>query len=392
MTEHLTSHAWLSRDNATGSLAGVRVLDLSRVVAGPLCAQMLADHGADVIKVESAQGDETRRLGPPFTEPGQAAYFSALNRGKRGICLDLSQATDQQVIRDLLSEADVLIENFLPGTMEKWGLGYETVLADQFPKLVYCNISGFGKTGPLGGLPGYDAVLQAMCGVMSINGSAASGPTRVGVPIVDQMTGYTAFSGILMALFARTTTQRGQRVEATLFDTALSMLVPHGLNWMTSGVVPDLIGSAHPNIPTYDRFDVGDGQMFLGIVNDAQFVRFCKRINRLDLCENPLFETNSQRMANRHALRDEMALALKNFSRAQLCQDLMEAGVPAGPVNTVAEAMQQPHAKARDMVIERPDYRGIGLPIKLSGTPGHVGCRPPRLGEHNDEIIKKSPI
>lgn len=388
MTEHLTAQAWQSTSNSTGSLAGVRVLDLSRVVAGPLCAQMLADHGADVIKVESAQGDETRRLGPPFTEPGQAAYFSALNRGKRGICLDLSQGTDQQVIRDLLSETDVLIENFLPGTLEKWGLGYESVLGQQFPKLIYCNISGFGKTGPLGGLPGYDAVLQAMCGVMSINGSAASGPTRVGVPIVDQMTGYTAFSGILMALFARTTTQRGQRVEATLFDTALSMLVPHGLNWMTSGVVPDLIGSAHPNIPTYDRFDVGDGQMFLGIVNDAQFVRFCKRINRLDLCENPLFETNSQRMANRHALRNELALALKNFSRAQLCQDLMEAGVPAGPVNTVAEAMQQPHAKARDMVIERSDYRGIGLPIKLSGTPGQVGRRPPKLGEHNDEIIK----
>ncbi len=388
MTDHLTSHAWRSTDNFTGSLAGVRVLDLSRVVAGPMCAQMLADHGADVIKVESAQGDETRRLGPPFTEPGQAAYFSALNRGKRGICLDLGQSTDQQVIRALLSEADVLIENFLPGTMEKWGLGYEAVLAEQYPRLVYCNISGFGKTGPLGGLPGYDAVLQAMCGVMSINGSAASGPTRVGVPIVDQMTGYTAFSGILMALFARTTTQRGQRVEATLFDTALSMLVPHGLNWMTSGVVPELIGSAHPNIPTYDRFDVGDGQMFLGIVNDAQFERFCKRINRLDLCENPLFETNSQRMANRHALRNELALALKNFSRAQLCQSLMEAGVPAGPVNTVAEAMQQPHAKAREMLVERPDYRGIGLPIKLSGTPGQVGRRPPRLGEHNEEIIK----
>lgn len=392
MSEHLTSHAWRSTDNSTGSLAGIRVLDLSRVVAGPLCAQMLADHGADVIKVESAQGDETRRLGPPFTEPGQAAYFSALNRGKRGICLDLSQTRDQQVIRELLSEADVLIENFLPGTMEKWGLGYESVLADQFPRLVYCNISGFGKTGPMGGLPGYDAVLQAMCGLMSINGSPASGPTRFGVPIVDQMTGYTAFSGILMSLLARARTQRGQRVEATLFDTALSMLVPHGLNWMTSGVVPDLIGSAHPNIPTYDRFDVGDGQMFLGIVNDAQFVRFCKRIDREDLCHNPLYETTSQRMANRQALRKELALALKSFSRAQLCQTLMEAGVPAGPVNTVAEAMQQPHAKARDMVIERPDYRGIGLPIKLSKTPGQVGQRPPRLGEHNDEIVKKSPI
>jgi crotonobetainyl-CoA:carnitine CoA-transferase CaiB-like acyl-CoA transferase len=292
----------------------------------------------------------------------------------------------------LLAEADVLIENFLPGTMEKWGLGYEADLADQFPKLIYCNISGFGKTGPLGGLPGYDAVLQAMCGVMSINGSAASGPTRVGVPIVDQMTGYTAFSGVLMALYARSRTQRGQRVEATLFDTALSMLVPHGVNWMTSGIVPELIGSAHPNIPTYDRFDVGDGQMFLGIVNDAQFVRFCKLIDREDLCNDPLFQTNSQRMANRSALRNALADALKHFSRARLCQDLMEAGVPAGPVNTVAEAMQQAHASAREMLIERPDYRGIGLPIKLSGTPGQVGCRPPRLGEHNDEIIKKLSI
>lgn len=388
MSVRLHPDAWLKQGETTGALTGIRVLDLSRVVAGPLCAQMLADHGADVIKVESAQGDETRKLGPPFVEPGQAAYFAALNRGKRGICLDLTQAQDKEVIEALLAEADVLIENFLPGTMEKWGLGYETHLAAKFPTLIYCNISGFGRTGPLGGLPGYDAVLQAMCGVMSINGDPQSGPTRVGAPIVDQMTGYTAFSGILLSLFARMRTQRGQRVDATLFDTALSMLIPHGSNWMTSGLVPELIGSAHPNIPTYDRFDVGDGQMFLGIVNDAQFVRFCKKIQREDLCDDPLFATNTQRMANRQALRQALGLALKNFSRAALCQALMEAGVPAGPVNTVPEAFQQPHALAREMVIERPDYRGIGLPIKLSDTPGQAGRRPPKLGEHNAEIVK----
>lgn len=388
MNEHLSPNAWLRQDHSTGSLAGVRVLDLSRVVAGPLCAQMLADHGADVIKVESALGDETRRLGPPFVKPDQAAYFSALNRGKRGICLDLGQPDGRQIIHELLAEADVIVENFLPGTMEKWGLGYETTLASQFPRLIYCSISGFGRTGPLGGLPGYDAVLQAMCGLMSINGDAQSGPTRIGVPIVDQVTGYTAFSGILMALLARQRTGRGQRVDATLFDTALSMLIPHGLNWMSSGQAPALTGSAHPNIPTYDRFDVKDGQMFLGIVNDAQFARFCQHIEREDLCLNPLFLNNSQRMANRQTLRQELERALKNFSRSALCESLMNAGVPAGPVHTVPEALEQAHAHARDMVIDRPDYRGIGLPIKLSDTPGRAGRCPPGLGEHNDEIIR----
>ena len=388
MTDRLNTDAWLNPAETTGALAGVRVLDLSRVVAGPLCGQMLADHGADVIKVESAQGDETRRLGPPFVEPGQAAYFAALNRGKRGLCLDLSLEQDREIIEALLAQADVLIENFLPGAMEKWGLGYETKLAAQFPQLIYCNISGFGRTGPLGGLPGYDAVLQAMCGLMSINGDSQSGPTRVGTPIVDQVTGYTAFSGILMSLFARVRTGRGQRVDATLFDTALSMLIPHGVNWMTSGLTPELIGSAHPNIPTYDRFDVGDGQMFLGLVNDAQFVRFCKTIQREDLSLHPSFATNVQRMAHRQELRQAMATALKDFSREQLCQALMDAGVPAGPVNTIPEAFKQPHTLAREMWIERPDYQGIGLPIKLSDTPGQAGRRPPKLGEHNIDIIK----
>ena len=384
----LTDAAWLDTNAKQGSLVGLRVLDLSRVLAGPLCAQMLSDHGADVIKVEAPQGDETRLLGPPFVEPGQAAYFSAINRGKRGLSLDLTKPTDRAILEALLVNADVLIENFVPGTMAKWGLGYDEYLATAFPKLIYCSISGFGGSGPLANLPGYDAVLQAMCGLMSINGEPQAGPTRIGVPVVDQVTGYNAFSGIMMALWARIRTGQGQRVEATLFDSALSMLIPHAANWMNSGKTPALTGSAHPNIPTYNRFEVGDGQIFLGIVNEGQFKKFCKHIQREDLLNNPMFNSNASRMTNRDALRHEMEVALKDFKRADLCKDLMALGVAAGPVHTVPEAFQQPHTAARNMFIQRDDYQGVGLPIKLSKTPGSAGVRPPRLGEHNPDIIR----
>lgn len=389
MRAPINPHAWLDQANATGSLAGVRVLDLSRVVAGPLCAQMLADHGADVIKVESRLGDETRHLGPPFLEPGQAAYFSALNRGKRSLELDLSKSDDRAVIEALLVDADVLIENFVPGTMQKWGLGFDDYLSNKFPQLIYCGISGFGSEGPLGGLPGYDAVLQAMCGLMSINGDAQTGPMRTGMPIVDIVTGYNAFAGITMALLARARIGHGQRVDATLFDTALSLLIPHAVNWMASGQTPGLWGNAHPNIPTYNRFDVGDGQMFLGILNDAQFVKFCKRIGRDDLALDARFQTNTSRIENRDVLHAQMDQALKTFTRAELCKSLMEIGIPAGPVHNVAEALEQPHTAARDMLITRPDYRGLGLPIKLSSTPGKPGRKPPKLGESNLEILTR---
>lgn len=389
MSAPINPHAWLDTTNATGSLAGVRVLDFSRVVAGPLCAQMLADHGADVIKVESRLGDETRHLGPPFLEPGQAAYFSALNRGKRSLELDLSKSDDRAVVEALLLHADVLIENFVPGTMQKWGLGFEDSLSKKFSQLIYCGISGFGAEGPLGGLPGYDAVLQAMCGLMSINGDAHTGPMRTGMPIVDIVTGYNAFSGITMALLARARIGHGQRVDATLFDTALSLLIPHAVNWMASGQTPGLWGNAHPNIPTYNRFDVGDGQMFLGILNDAQFVKFCKKIGRDDLALDARFQTNTSRIENRDVLQAQLDQALKPFTRAELCKSLMEIGIPAGPVHNVAEALQQPHTAARDMLITRPDYQGLGLPIKLSATPGQVSRKPPKLGESNLEILNR---
>src|SRR5690554_671280 len=291
--QHPAESVWRSRPDNTGALRDVRVVDLSRVLAGPLCTQMLADHGADVIKIEPPFGDETRQLGPPFDEHGIAAYFGAVNRGKRALSLNLNTDRDRQVLLSLLEGADVLVENFLPGTMEKWGLGYETVLAQRFPRLVYCSVTGFGDDGPCGGLPGYDAVLQAICGLMSINGSPQSGPTRIGIPIVDHLTAYTAMCGITMALLERSNTGKGQRVESTLYDTALSLLIPHAANWMQSGKAPELLGSAHPNIAPYDSFQASDGAVFLGILNDAQFARFCRCIDRSELATDPRFVSNA---------------------------------------------------------------------------------------------------
>jgi len=381
-SQHTAQSVWETRPDNTGALRGVRVVDLSRVLAGPLCTQMLADHGADVIKIEPPFGDETRQLGPPFDENGIAAYFSAVNRGKRALTLKLDTEHDQQLLLQLLEEADVLVENFLPGTMEKWGLGYESVLAERFPRLIYCSITGFGDDGPCGGQPGYDAVLQAMCGLMSINGSPESGPTRIGIPIVDHLTAYTAMNGITMALLHRERNGQGQRVEATLFDTALSLLIPHASNWMQSGKPPQLLGSAHPNIAPYDSFQASDGAVFLGILNDVQFSRFCRRINRPELAKDPRFDSNASRLAHREALRTEIEAAFAHYRKAELCQQLMDEGIPAAPVNTVPEALEHPHARHRDMRVERAGYRGLGLPIRLSASPGRPGTNPPHFNQH----------
>ena len=369
------------------ALAGLRVLDISRVLAGPLCAQMLADHGASVIKVEPPDGDEARRFGPPLDERGEVAYFGALNRGKRSIAIDLSRPAGRAVLERLLADADVLIENFLPGTMEKWGLGYDATLAARHPRLIYCSVSGFGGDGPLGGLPGYDAVLQAICGLMSVNGEADSGALRIGVPVVDYLTGHNAFSGVLLALAALERTGLGQRVEATLFDTGLALLVPHASNWFYSGRVPQRMGSAHPNIAPYDRYAAADGDVFLGVVNNGQFKRFCECVSRPDLATDPRFVDNSARLANREPLRAEIERTLIDFPAAELCEKLMRHGVPAGPVNDVAQALSQPHAAHRAMVLDQQGHRSLGLPVKLSATPGRAGALPPRLSEHADAIL-----
>ena len=372
---------------ATGALAGLRVLDLSRVLAGPLCAQMLADHGASVIKVEPPDGDEARRFGPPLDERGEVAYFGALNRGKRSIAVDLSRPAGRAVLERLLAGADVLIENFLPGTMEKWGLGYEATLAARHPSLIYCSVSGFGADGPLGGLPGYDAVLQAICGLMSVNGTPDSGALRLGVPVVDYLTAYNALSGVLLALAARGSSGLGQRVEATLFDTGLALLMPHASNWLYSGRIPQRMGSSHPNIAPYDRYAAADAEIFLGVVNNGQFKRFCECVSRPDLADDPRFTDNSLRLANRDALRAEIERTLVSIPAAALCEDLMRHGVPAGPVNDVAQALSQPHAAHRQMLVEHDGHRSLGIPVKLSANPGRPGHRPPRLGEHSNAIL-----
>jgi len=372
-----------------GALAGIKVVDLTRVLAGPLCTQTLADHGADVVKVEPPAGDETRKLGPPHDLSGNAAYFSALNRGKRSISLDLSKPDAQEVLHRLLADADVLVENFLPGTMERWGMGFEQALRERYPKLIYCAISGFGQDGPLGGLPGYDAVLQAMCGLMSINGEESIGAVKVGIPIVDHLTGYVALTGILMALHARGRTGTGQRVEATLFDTALSLLLPQASNWFASQKVPELLGSAHPNIAPYDKFKAQGGDLFIGILNDGQFRRFCTHVGLDDLPADERFVTNARRVDNRLALKPLIEEAIAGIECGQLCDSLMRAGVPAGPVNSVPSALQHPHTKHRGMVVHQEKYTGLRSPVRLSGTPGSPGRSPPGFAQDTDDILTK---
>lgn len=372
-----------------GALDGVRVLDLSRVLAGPLCTQMLADHGADVIKVEPPGGDETRQLGPPFDAAGDAAYFSAINRGKRAIALDLSLPEGRAVLLRLLAHADVLVENFLPGTMERWDLGYES-LSRRFPRLLYCSISGFGADGPLGGLPGYDAVVQAMCGLMSVNGSPDTGPMRLGVPAVDHLTGYVACTGILMALYARERTGKGERVEATLFDTGLSLLVPHAANWFVSGQAPRLLGSAHPNIAPYEKFRAGDREIFLGVANDGQFRKLCECLALPALAQDARFASNPARVTHRVELRAALETAFAAHEADALCRELMRRGVPAGVVNAVPDALRHAHASHRGSTTEDDGYRGIAPPARLGTTKWRRTRRPPRFAEHTNEILAEA--
>ncbi|MGF6768248.1 crotonobetainyl-CoA:carnitine CoA-transferase CaiB-like acyl-CoA transferase [Paraburkholderia sp. GAS199] len=377
------------RGMSRGALHGLKVLDLSRVLAGPFAAQILADHGADVTKIEPPQGDETRELGPPFVDES-AAYFHGLNRNKRAISLDLSCSQGREVLLAMLADADVLVENFLPGTMKKWGLDYPDVLQARFPRLIYCRISGFGNSGPLSAMPGYDAVLQAFCGLMSINGHRESGPTRIGIPIVDTAVGLSSVIGILLAVAERAGSGLGQMVDTSLFETALSLLHPHPANWFASGNTPVLTGNAHPNIAPYDTFTAARGEIFIGVVNDGQFRRFCNVIGRAELVSDARFATNRARVENRAALRKEIEPVIRDFDAADLCSRLTEAGVSASRINSVAEALQHPHTLARDMVVELDGYKGVGIPVKLSRTPGSVRTPPPSFAADTEAVLRET--
>jgi crotonobetainyl-CoA:carnitine CoA-transferase CaiB-like acyl-CoA transferase len=359
----------------SGALHGVRVVDLSRVLGGPFCGQILGDHGADVLKIEPPQGDETRTWGPPF-EHGVASYYMGLNRNKRGLRLDLASDAGREQLLALLDGADVLIENFKTGSMERWGLGYES-LAARFPRLVHCRVSGYGADGPLGGLPGYDAALQALCGIMSVNGEAGGEPLRVGVPVVDMVTGLNAAIGILLALQERERSGRGQFVEASLFDCGLSLLHPHAANLFGGGKTPTRTGNAHPNIYPYDAFPTRTTAIFLAVGNDGQFRKLCEVIGAPQLATRSEFESAGARSVNRDALRRELVELLAALECEPLVERLSAAGVPCAPILGVREALAHPHTAHRGMTVSLDGYRGIASPIKLSRTPATYRLPPP---------------
>lgn len=367
-----------------GALQGCKVIDLSRVLGGPYCTQILGDHGAEVFKIEPPSGDETRGWGPPFLD-GTASYFLGVNRNKYGLSLDLSAPDGQAFLKTLLQDADVLVENFKPGTLEKWGLGPETLQA-QFPRLIHCRISGFGADGPLGGLPGYDACAQALCGLMSVNGDADSEPTRVGLPVVDMVTGLNAALAILMAVNERHRSNQGQFLDITLFDCAISLLHPHAANFFLSNNVPQRTGNAHPNIAPYESFSTQDGELFLAVGNNRQFELLAQVLEDTDLAQDPRFTSNADRLAHRAELRARLSGLLKEHVAADLAQVLLKKGVPAAPVLNVAEILDHPHTRHRGMVLEQGGYRAIASPIKLSRTPAALRRLPPSFGEHTERV------
>jgi crotonobetainyl-CoA:carnitine CoA-transferase CaiB-like acyl-CoA transferase len=371
-----------------GALHGVKVVDLSRVLGGPYCTQILADHGAEVIKLEPPHGDDTRNWGPPFIND-VAAYFSGVNRNKQGLSLDLSSDDGRQLLLELLAEADVLVENFKPGTLERWGMGYADVLSLRFPKLVHCAITGFGTSGPLGGLPGYDAIIQAMAGLMSVNGEEESGPMRVGVPIVDMVTGMNAALGILMALYERESSGRGQSLDTSLYDSGISFLHPHLANFFANGALPKRTGNSHPNIAPYATYKTGDEPIYLAVGNNRQFAKLCELLGAPEVADDPRFIDNATRCANRTGLRECLEALLVDHSCESLAQTLIQAGVPAGPVHDIATVVAHPHTKHRGMVVDIGEYRGTASPIKLSRTPATYRKPPPALGEDSKEIMTR---
>lgn len=372
-----------------GALDGLKIIDLTRVLGGPYCAQILADHGADVVKLEPPQGDEVRDWGPPFRD-GLSAYFSGVNRNKRSLGLDLRQPEGREVLMTLLEGADVLMENFKPGSLEKWGIGYDDVLAKRFPKLVHCQISGFGGNGPFGGLPGYDAAIQAWNGLLSVNGEPGSTGVRLGIPLVDLGTGLYSAIGILAALYERQQSGLGQYIEATLFDCGWALQHPHAPNFFQSGNAPKLTGNGHPNIYPYDLFPTKGRPIFLAVGNDGQFRRLMQKLGRPEVADDPRFLHNPDRSVNRDALAEVLTPLCANHDGLELATDLLKSGVPAGAALSVPDVAVHPHTLAREMVVEKDGYQGTGIPVKLSRTPGSVRSIPPNFGEHGREILREA--
>ncbi|MDQ0175365.1 crotonobetainyl-CoA:carnitine CoA-transferase CaiB-like acyl-CoA transferase [Bacillus chungangensis] len=376
-----------------GALEGVRVLDLSRVLAGPLCTMILGDLGADIIKVEAPGGsDDTRTWGPPFKE-GVSAYYLCANRNKKSITVNLKTDEGIRIIKKLVRESDVVVNNFKVGTMERLGLGYE-VLKEVNPGIVYCSITGFGESGPYKDLPGYDYIIQAMSGLMSITGTDESGPQKVGVAITDILTGLYACIGIQAALLEKEQSGVGQSVDISLFDAGISALVNIASNYLMSGKIPQRLGNTHANIVPYQMFSTADGEMVIAIGNDRQFAVFCSLIGKEELASDPRFQTNASRVANRQLLIPILQEVLAQKATADWQQLCHQHGIPCGPINNLQQLFQDPQVQAREMVVtsEHPvagEIKLVGSPLKLSKNPVQVRHHPPSPGEHTASLLSK---
>lgn len=385
-------------------LTGVRVLDLTRVLAGPWCTQNLADLGAEVIKIERpVQGDDTRHWGPPYMRDSagkpttEAAYYAAANRNKKSITIDMSTPEGAEAIRQLAQKSDILVENFKVGGLKKYGLDYST-LHVLCPHLIYCSITGFGQTGPYADRPGYDFMIQAMGGLMSITGEQdnlpGGGPQKAGVAVADLMTGMYATVGVLAALHERNRSGLGQHVDMALLDCQVAMLANQNMNYFATGQAPQRVGNAHPNLVPYQVFEVADGHLIIAVGNDVQFQAFTQVIGCPQLAENPLFATNPTRVQNRAALIPLLEVELKKQSKQYWQTHLEAAKVPVGPINTLDQVYNDPQVQARALQVHLPhatagQMSSVANPIRLSASPLRYDTAPPILGEHTEQVLKQ---
>jgi len=387
-------------DTPTGPLHGVRVLDLTRILAGPTSTQLLGDYGADIVKVERpGKGDDTRAWGPPYVrdadgvETNESAYYMAANRNKRSIALDISTPEGADTIRQLAAKCDILVENFKTGGLKKYGLDYASIKAIN-PSVIYCSITGFGQTGPHSALAGYDLMAQGYGGIMSLTGAPDGEPMKVGVGIADVMCGMYATTAILAALRHRDQTDEGQHIDVSLVDTQIAWLINEGVSYLTSGEVPVRRGNQHPNIVPYQIFEVSDGHLIIAVGNDNQFVKFCAAIGHPALSDDPRYTVNIDRIANREPLLETLVSIIKKIDKETLLSAMNAAGVTCGPIHTIDEVFASDQVAARDMKITIPHPLSgsgtvdlIGNPVKFSETPVTYRKAPPVCGADTDEVL-----
>ena len=373
----------------TTPLAGLKVVELARILAGPWAGQILSDLGAQVIKVESPQGDDTRRWGPPFIDHQggrSAAYFHAANRGKQSVIADFTTPEGQQKVRDLVADADIVIENFKVGGLAKYGLDHASLSALN-PRLIYCSVTGFGQTGPYAHRAGYDFIIQGMSGMMSVTGDPAGQPQKVGVAVTDIFTGVYAAVGILAALNQRQRTGRGQHIDMALLDVATSVMANQAMNYLATGDVPTRMGNAHPNLVPYAVFDCADGWIIIATGNDAQYRRLCTVLGLPALADAPAYATNADRIANRQALSDLLSSVTVTWPRDRLLAALEDQGIPAGPINDMADVFADPQVIARQMRIDPEGVPGVRLPIRFSDAELATDKASPGLGRDDPDPI-----